>query len=98
MAGLPHYTCSDTLQNSQQIFIIPARLETLGHPAPLPGCPTQERYRHPPDHRQVGPCVLRPDATAILSKDHIEDPVQPVLDIPMAPQPAAEVGGRPVVA
>src|SRR5262245_11455499 len=33
-AGLPHSTCIDTLQNLYQMVLVPARLETLRHPAP----------------------------------------------------------------
>ena len=55
----------------------------------------QQRDRQPAQQRKVLRTMSEAEPAVILPEAHVQHPVQPVLDPPVAPHPAAVLGGRP---
>src|SRR3954462_11087342 len=53
----------------------------------------QQLHRHVPGHGHVGGRVAGPEPGEVVAKDHVRDPVQPVLDPPVPADGAGEGGG-----
>ena len=72
-------------------LIVPGGAEQLAADTALTLVLAEQGHRHAPEQPQVFRCGAVLEPTVVLPKDHIQHPVQTVLDTPMSPRGAAQL-------